>query len=277
MSVRVGLVQMRAGVSRAANIADAEKRIREAAGEGARLILTPEMTNVLDRDAKRLLADLPREEGLTEIQRFADLAGELDIDLVIGSMAVKLFQGAAANRSYVFSPAGRQVASYDKIHMFDVDLPTGESWRESRLYKAGSAAKLVETRAAKIGLSICYDIRFPHLYRDLACAGAEVLTVPAAFTAPTGEAHWETLLRARAIETGSYVLAAAQGGEHEDGRRTWGRSTVVEPWGEVIAKLKHDRPGVLLADLDLANVADARARIPNLANVREYRVETKRS
>ncbi|MEL6365776.1 MAG: carbon-nitrogen hydrolase family protein [Pseudomonadota bacterium] len=274
--MRVALIQMRSGVDRAANVGAAEKAVRKAAKGGATFIFTPEMTNVLDRDPKRLLADLPREEGLSEIARFAALAGELGVHLFIGSMALKLYQGAAANRAYVFGPQGRVLASYDKLHMFDVDLPTGESWRESRLYKPGGRAVLVETPDAKIGLSVCYDIRFPHLYRALAKAGAEILTVPAAFTAPTGEAHWETLLRARAIETGAYVVAAAQGGEHEDGRRTWGRSTVVDPWGAVAATLDHDRPGVLYADLDLEKVAEARRRIPSLANDRDFAVETRR-
>ncbi|ADM10616.1 nitrilase 1-like protein [Parvularcula bermudensis HTCC2503] len=261
----VGLVQMRTGIDRRRSVDEAIHLIRQAASRGARLIVTPEMTNVLDRDKARLFAHLDEEAALEEIGRFHDLATDLGVTLAIGSMAV-LLPGdppKIANRAYVFGAGGRWV-TYDKIHLFDVDLPTGESWRESRTMVAGQTAGLVEAAGTRIGLSICYDLRFPHLYRALARAGAEILTVPAAFTVPTGKAHWEVLLRARAIENAAYVLAPAQGGRHEDGRATWGHSTVVAPTGEVLATLDHDEPGVVVADLDLDLVNETRMRIPSL-------------
>ncbi|HEX2815355.1 MAG TPA: nitrilase-related carbon-nitrogen hydrolase, partial [Phenylobacterium sp.] len=189
---------------------------------------------------------------------------------LIGSALVKRQDGKAANRSVLISPQGAIAATYDKLHMFDVDLPTGESARESATYEPGDRAVTAQAGALKLGVTICYDLRFPALYRALALAGAEVMTIPAAFTRPTGAAHWEVLMRARAIETGSFVLAPAQGGKHEDGRGTYGHSIVVAPWGEVLAHLDHDEPGVLLADLDLSAAAKARAAIPALANARAF-------
>jgi len=190
--------------------------------------------------------------------------------LDIGSALVKREDSKAANRQVLIDPTGGITATYDKLHMFDVDLPTGETARESATYEPGDRAVTADIDGARLGLTICYDMRFPALYRALALAGATVMTVPAAFTRPTGEAHWEVLLRARAIETGSFVLAAAQGGFHEDGRGTWGRSTIVAPWGEVIGRLDHDDPGVLVADLDLPAADKARAAIPALANARAF-------
>jgi predicted amidohydrolase len=190
--------------------------------------------------------------------------------VVIGSALVRRADGKAANRQAVIGPDGAILATYDKLHMFDVDLPTGETARESETYEPGDRAVVTEVAGAKLGLTICYDLRFPALHRALALAGAQALTVPAAFTRPTGEAHWEVLLRARAIETGSYVLAAAQGGRHEDGRGTWGRSMVVAPWGEVTALLDHDEPGVLLAEVDLTEVGKSRRAIPALQNARAF-------
>ncbi|MEI9965241.1 MAG: carbon-nitrogen hydrolase family protein [Caulobacteraceae bacterium] len=200
------------------------------------------------------------------------LARELGVWILIGSALVRREDGQLANRSTLVDDSGAITATYDKIHMFDVDLPTGERHRESSLYTPGEAAAVAETPFGKIGLTVCYDVRFPHLHRALAKAGAQIITVPAAFTRPTGEAHWEVLLRARAIETGAFVLAPAQGGTHQDGRATWGRSTVVNPWGEVIARADHDEPGVVVADLDLDEVAKARAAIPALANDRQFSV-----
>jgi predicted amidohydrolase len=244
--------------------------VREAAAAGAELILTPEGVNLLQKDKARLLPLLaPLEEDLV-VQALREAAHELGVAIVVGSALVLRGDGTVANRLAVISPAGEITATYDKLHMFDVDLPNGETARESATYAPGERAVVAEAAGAKLGLTICYDVRFPALHRALALAGAEVLTVPAAFTRPTGEAHWDVLLRARAIETGSFVIAAAQGGFHEDGRGTWGRSIVVGPWGEVIAKLDHDEPGVLMAELDLAAVGKARAAIPNLANAREF-------
>jgi predicted amidohydrolase len=198
------------------------------------------------------------------------LARELGVWILIGSALVKREDGQLANRSALVGADGEIKATYDKIHMFDVDLPTGERHRESSLYTPGEQAAVVQTPWGKLGLSICYDVRFPHLYRALAKAGAQVITVPAAFTRPTGEAHWEILLRARAIETGAYVLAPAQGGFHEDGRGTWGRSIAIGPWGEILAKAEDDEPQVVIAELDLDAVSKARAAIPALANDRDF-------
>jgi predicted amidohydrolase len=257
--------QMRSGTDRRRNARDAIELIESAAAQGARFVMTPEMTNVVDRDADRLFRTLPTEDGLEEIGLFAAAARQRKIWLLIGSLAVKIGERRAANRSFLFSPAGEIAARYDKIHMFDVSLPGGETWKESNVYEPGRQAILVETPLAKFGLTICYDVRFPHLYRALARAGAEVLCVPAAFTKQTGEAHWKTLLTARAIETGAFVIAAAQGGRHEDGRATYGHSMVIGPWGDVLAEAEGEAPGLVLAEIDPRKAQEARARIPNLA------------
>jgi len=266
--LKAACIQMRSGLSRSDNVNDASALIREAAGQGAELILTPEMTNVVDRKPRRMFDHLGYEDELEEVSIFSALAKELKVNLIIGSCAVALDKDfssrRAANRTYFFGPDGEQIATYDKIHMFDVDLPDGESWKESNVYKPGSEAKLVETSFGKVGLSICYDLRFPRLYRSLAQAGAQVLTVPAAFTRQTGRAHWEPLLRARAIENGAFVMAAAQGGTHEDGRETWGHSMIIAPWGEILAEKPDDEPGIILADIDLDEVEKVRQRIPSL-------------
>ena len=269
--LRVACVQMRSGLDRAANTKDAIALIKEAAGQGAKFIATPEMTNVVDRKGSRLLANLPEEAGLEEISAFSDAAKENSVWLLIGSLAVKSGE-RAANRSFLFAPDGSIVARYDKIHMFDVDLPGGESWKESKIYAAGARAVTIKAEIAQIGLSICYDVRFPLLYRSMAQNGAEILCVPAAFTAQTGRAHWKTLLTARAIENGAFVVAPAQGGVHEDGRETWGHSVIIGPWGETIGEAEHDEPGVVIADIDLAAVREARQRIPNLALEQKFEI-----
>jgi predicted amidohydrolase len=210
------------------------------------------------------------EEDDPCVQGLIALAAELKVWLLIGSAVVLREGGGVANRSILIDPDGREVVTYDKMHMFDVDLPSGEKARESEAFVAGDAAVLADTPLAKIGLSICYDVRFPYLYRALAKAGAQILTVPAAFTRSTGEAHWEILLRARAIETGAFVLAPAQGGLHEDGRGTWGHSLIIGPWGEVLARSEDDEPGVITATLDLDAVAKARQAIPALKNGRDF-------
>lgn len=255
---------MRSGIDPERNLAEAERLVREAAGRGATLVATPEMTTLLDRKPRRMFEALP--DGEPHAARLEALARELGVHLLIGSMPVVLSREPrrAANRSVLFGPEGR-IASYDKLHLFDVDLDTGESWKESSVYRGGEEAVVARAGGATLGLTICYDLRFPALYRALARAGADVLTVPAAFTVPTGRAHWEVLLRARAVETGSFVIAPAQGGAHEDGRVTYGRSMVVDPWGAVLARFDHDEPGVLTADLDLGRVAEVRRRVPALA------------
>jgi len=272
--LRVGLVQTRTPATHAAALAHVAPLVRQAAQQGAQFILTPEGVNVLQKDRAKLLPTLVSLEDDPVVRGLRDLARELSVWIDVGSALVRREDGPeggkAANRQAVIDPTGAIVATYDKLHMFDVDLPTGETARESATYEPGDRAAVVETPLGTFGLTICYDMRFPALHRALALGGAQVLTVPAAFTRPTGEAHWDILLRARAIETGSFVIAAAQGGFHEDGRGTWGRSIAIGPWGEVIGKLDHDEPGVLIADLDLAAVDKARAAIPALKNAREF-------
>ncbi|MBU1385471.1 MAG: carbon-nitrogen hydrolase family protein [Alphaproteobacteria bacterium] len=272
-TVPIALIQTRTPAGPAAAFAHVEPMIREAAAGGAKLVLTPEATNFLIRDRVSRDAVLETQDADAVIGKLRDLARELGVWLLIGSAIVKSGHDGddrAANRSLLVDDHGGVVATYDKLHVYDVDLPTGERWRESAAIRPGDGAVIADTPWGRLGLTICYDIRFPQLYRALAKAGAVMIAVPAAFTVPTGEAHWETLLRARAIETGCYVLAPAQAGEHEDGRRTWGRSMVVAPWGEVLARLDDDEPGVLFATLDLEAVAKARAAVPQLTHDREF-------
>lgn len=268
--MRVACVQMRSGIEIGPNLEAAEALIRQASSEGATFISTPEMTHILQRSAKDLFSKITPEFDDEGVTRFSELAAELGIDLLIGSLAIRASADKAFNRSYLFGPNGKIKARYDKIHLFDVTVSKAETWMESRVYAAGFRAVITRVGEANVGLSICYDLRFPDLYRQYAQAGAEVLTVPAAFTRPTGEAHWETLLRARAIETGSYVMAPAQGGTHDDGRATWGRSMVVDPWGGIVKKLEHDDPGILCVDIDIAKVAEARRKIPAWQTDPEY-------
>jgi predicted amidohydrolase len=257
-------VQLRSGLNRAANMDDTSALIRQAHAQGAQLIATPEMTNVVDINAKRLMADLPLENEAPELPTLSALAKELGIWLLVGSMAFKVADRQACNRCYLFDPGGEVVARYDKLHMFDVDLAGGESYRESKVYRRGERAVVVGTPAGKLGLSICYDLRFPHLYRALAQAGAEIITVPAAFTRQTGERHWHTLLQARAIENGAFVIAPAQGGRHEDGRETYGHSLIIHPSGQILAELDSDEPGIIVAEIDTGACQVARSSIPNL-------------
>jgi predicted amidohydrolase len=268
--MRVGLIQMRTPDDQAAALAQAEPLVREAAAAGARLIATPEGTNILQRSRALLFDKLAPQEDDIAVIGLRRLANELGIWMLIGSALVRRSDGKCANRSILARPDGSIAATYDKLHMFDVDLPTGQRHRESSLYEPGSEAVLADVDDAKLGLTICYDVRFPALYRSLAKAGAEILTVPSAFTRPTGAAHWEVLLRARAIENGAFVLAPAQGGTHADGRETWGRSMVVGPWGEVLAVADHDEPCALSADLDVGAAGKARAAIPVLVNERTF-------
>ena len=266
---KAAAVQMRSGTSVQANLDDAERLIREAAAAGADYVLTPEMTNILCRDRATLLAAVSPEENSPELARFSALARDLGIFLHVGSMAVALGPESVANRAYLIAPDGSVAARYDKIHMFDVNLAGGESYRESALYRPGAEAVVADLPFARLGLSVCYDVRFPQLFQALATSGASVLAIPAAFTRTTGEAHWHVLLRARAIETGAFVVSAAQGGHHEDGRDTYGHSMIVDPWGRILAEAGTE-PGVIVAAIDPAESADARARIPALANRRDF-------
>jgi predicted amidohydrolase len=261
--LRAAAVQLRSGIEPAANRAAAMPLLREAAAEGARFIATPECTVLLDRNKERMLAKVSSENTDPEVAAWARVAQELGVWLLLGSGSVAAGNGKVFNRSFLYDPAGKIAARYDKIHLFDVQLGGGETYRESATFEAGDKAVLVHgPMGAKLGLTICYDVRFPSLYNAYAKAGAEIICVPAAFTVPTGQAHWETLLRARAIETACFVIAPAQGGVHEDGRATYGHSVIVDPWGKVIAKLDHDEPGFVVADLDLDHVVEARAKIP---------------
>ncbi|WP_372707024.1 carbon-nitrogen hydrolase family protein [Brevundimonas sp.] len=269
----IALIQTRTPATPTAALSHVEPLIREAAAGGAKLILTPEGTNFLIQDRAAREVALQTDESDAVVRALRDLAAELGVWILIGSAIVRSGHDGddrAANRSLLIDDRGRVVATYDKLHVYDVDLPTGERWRESVAIRPGDGAIVADTPWGKLGLTVCYDIRFPQLFRALAKAGASMIAVPAAFTVPTGEAHWETLLRARAIETGCYVLAPAQGGAHEDGRRTWGRSTVVGPWGEIVARLDHDQPGVLFATLDFDAVDRARRAVPQLTHDREF-------
>jgi predicted amidohydrolase len=265
------LVQMRSGLSPKANLEAAITLIGEAKERGADYVLTPEMTNILEVKRERLFATIAPEESDASLAAFCELARKLGIFVHIGSLAIKLSAEKAANRSFLIDSKGDIVARYDKIHMFDVDLDNGESYRESRSYRPGDIAVAVDLPWGRLGLTVCYDLRFPALYRALAEAGCSFLTIPSAFTKQTGEAHWHVLNRARAIENGAFVLAAAQGGTHENGRETFGHSLVVDPWGRILAEAGTE-PGVILARIDPAEVTAARARIPSLQHGRRFEV-----
>ncbi|GGE13242.1 amidohydrolase [Aureimonas endophytica] len=274
------VLQMRSGTEPERNIATLHELVAEAAGQGATYLQTPEMTGLVQRDRAALMAVIRPEAEDPVLRAGADLARTHGVHLHIGSVAVLLSDGKVANRSVLFRPDGSTAASYDKIHMFDVDLAGGESWRESRTYRPGARAVVADLAfadgPARLGFGVCYDMRFPQLFRAEALAGAEILTAPAAFTRQTGEAHWHVLLRARAIENGAFVVAAAQGGVHEDGRETYGHSIVIDPWGRVLAEVDGAEPGIALARIDTAAVADARAKIPNLKNAREFELPAAR-
>lgn len=272
-TVRAACIQMRSTTDVATNLEEALRLIRVAAAEGAEFIATPEMTNLLDIRPGQARPKIKLEAEDACLDALSALAAELGVTLLIGSLAVALpDDDRFANRSFLIGPDGSVLARYDKIHMFDVEVGDGQTYRESKAYRAGREAVLARTPIAQVGMTICYDVRFPHLYRTLAQAGAELITVPAAFTRVTGAAHWHALLRARAIETGCFVLAPAQGGLHEDGRETYGHSLIVSPWGEILAEAKGEEPGIIFADLDLDQVAKARARIPALHNDQEIRL-----
>lgn len=272
---RAGLVQLCAGRSVEANLVAASKLIREAAAQGATYVQTPEITTLMETDRAKLAVALRPEDGNPAIGHFRALARELNIWLHIGSMAVSIPGSERnANRGLLMSPEGRIAARYDKIHMFDVTTPDGQVYRESKSYAPGDRAVIADMPWGRLGVTICYDLRFPYLYRDLAQAGADVLAIPSSFTVPTGQAHWHVLMRARAIETGCFVIAAAQAGKHEVGRETYGHSLVVDPWGAVIAEMDGTSTGVIVADIDLAKVAQARGRVPSLSHDRPYAAPT---
>src|SRR5438270_2599977 len=261
---RIALFQSTSGIDPAANARALADAIEEAAGSGAEMLFTPEMSGLLDRDSARASKVLRPQDEDEVLAACREAAARQGIWLHIGSLAVLEDDGKIANRSFVVDREGQIRATYDKIHLFDVDLPTGESWRESNVYAPGKGVVLVNgTPVGKLGLTICYDLRFPGLFARLAESDADVIAVPAAFTVPTGKAHWHVLLRARAIEAGLFVVAAAQVGHHEDGRNTYGHSLVIDPWGEVLLDMAEDS-GVGFADIDLKRISDVRSRIPAL-------------
>jgi deaminated glutathione amidase len=268
---RVGLIQMRSGRSPRANFEAAAALIREAKSGGADYVQTPEMSNLMETDRARFFAALLPEEEDFMLAGMRELARACGLFVHLGSLAVRASGDKAANRGFLIDPRGEVIARYDKIHMFDVDLASGESYRESRNYRGGELAVLADLPWGQLGLTICYDLRFPALYRALAEAGAAFLSVPSAFTKQTGEAHWRVLLAARAIENGCFVFAAAQGGVHENGRTTYGHSLVIDPWGEVLVEAGTE-PGVSLAEIHPEAVAAARARIPSLQHGRRFEV-----
>ncbi len=268
--VEVALVQSRTPATQSEALVHIAPLVREAAASGANLIVTPEGTNLLQRRRDELYKVLSPPDEDEAVLGLRALADELGVWLLIGSAMVRRPDGKAANRSILVDPAGTVVATYDKLHMFDVDLPTGEHIRESATFEPGTRAVTADAAGLRLGLTVCYDLRFPALHRALALDDAQALAIPAAFTRPTGAAHWEVLLRARAIETGSYVLAAAQGGTHADGRETWGHSMVIAPWGEIVASVDHDEPCMVRATIDPASVIKARQAIPVLENARAF-------
>jgi predicted amidohydrolase len=261
-AVRIALYQAQSGIDPAVNAARLVQAVREAAAGGAAMLFTPEMSGMLDRERERALGKARVEEEDEVLAAVRAAAAEAAIWVHLGSLALRSEGGKLANRGFVIDDHGEVRARYDKIHLFDVDLPTGESWRESAMYEAGRTAVVVpDTPVGRLGLTICYDLRFPGLFERLSEAGAEVISLPAAFTVPTGKAHWQVLLRARAIEAELFVVAAAQAGRHEDGRETYGHSLVADPWGEVLMEMGSE-PGLAFAEIDLARIADVRSRIP---------------
>jgi len=261
--MRIALLQMTAGIDPEVNARVLERAVLDAGSGGAAMLFTPEMSGMIDRDRQRADRSIEAEADDRVLARVQAAARRAGLWVHLGSLAVRDVHGKLANRGFVIDAEGAVRARYTKMHLFDVDLPSGESWRESAGYAAGVEAVAVDTPVGRLGLSICYDLRFPDLFRALSDAGASVLAVPAAFTRPTGAAHWDVLLRARAIEAGAYVIAAAQTGEHEDGRTTYGHSLVVDPWGEVVLDMG-DAPGLAFADVDPARLSEVRARIPAL-------------
>ena len=268
---KAAMIQMRSGLKPAANIDAAVRLINEAKSAGAEYVLTPEMTNILAAKREQLSGAIVAEEADPSLATLRELARQLGVYIHIGSLAVSLSPERAANRSFLVDPKGNIAARYDKIHMFDVDLSNGESYRESRNYRPGEQAVLADLPWGGLGLTICYDLRFPALYRALAEAGATMLAIPSAFTKQTGEAHWHVLVRGRAIENGCFVFAAAQGGKHENDRDTYGHSLIVDPWGRIIAEGGTDS-GVVMAEIDPAEIANARARIPSLQHGRRFEI-----
>lgn len=275
--MRLAALQMNSGTAPGPNLDSLERLAEEAVGQGARYLLSPEVTVVFAENREGLRAVAGSWQDNPAIVRVAALARRLGVHLHLGSLAVAMPDGRFANRSVLFGPDGTIGATYDKIHLFDATLPGLRHYRESETYAGGDTAVLADLGDFRLGFTICYDVRFPALYRALAEAGATLIAVPAAFTVPTGAAHWEVLLRARAIETGCYVIAAAQAGTHENGRSTYGNSMIIDPWGKVLTRLGGEGPGIAIADIDPAAVVEARGRVPALDNARPFSLAVKAS
>lgn len=266
---KIAVLQMNSGIDPNANGRALVDAIVRASREGAEMLFTPEMSGMLDRDRKRASSAIRSEDDDQVLASVRETAAQNGIWVALGSLAVSTGGGRWANRAFVIDSDGKVTARYDKLHMFDVDLATGETWRESNAYEAGDEVVTAETPAGRLGLSICYDLRFPALFEKLGQAACDLIAIPAAFTVPTGKAHWHVMQRARAIEASAYVVAAAQVGEHEDGRRTYGHSVVVDPWGEVLLDMGGVEPGLGFAEVDAARIAEIRAQVPSLANRRK--------
>lgn len=274
---RAALLQMTSGIDPGANAATIVAAAEQAGRGGAAMLFTPEMSGLLDRKRDRATPNVRREADDPVLTAVREAAAKHGVWVAIGSLAVlrdanENEEGLWANRAFVIDSSGGIAARYDKIHMFDVNLSTGESWRESNAYAAGASVVTVETPLGKLGLSICYDIRFPALYEALGRQHCDVIAIPAAFTVPTGQAHWHLMQRARAVEASAYVLSAAQVGTHEDGRATYGHSLAIDPWGDVLLDMGGEEAGVGFVDLDPARIAEVRAQLPSLANRREVRI-----
>ena len=269
-NLRVAAVQMRSTTDVDVNLAAIEGYVAEAVGAGARYVQTPEMSILFAANKEGLIAAAEPFDKNRALRALAEIARRHAVNLHIGSMAVALGDDKFANRSVLFDPHGEIVAFYDKIHLFDADPDNDRSYRESATYSGGNRALVSSVDGIKLGLSVCYDMRFPHLYRSLANAGAEIIAVPSAFTVPTGQAHWELLLRARAVETCCFVVASAQGGSHENGRLTYGHTMIIGPWGDILAQADGDEPGIVLADIDLDEIGRVRKKVPGLANQRSF-------
>ena len=274
MTVRIAVLQMTSGIDPEANFSTIQDAANEAKQGGAAMLFTPEMSLLLDRDRTRAAQHIVPQDASPFVARLAELAAKTRVTIALGSTAVAAEGGGWANRSMLFAPDGAPPVIYDKLHMFDVDLDHGESWRESSAYRAGDKVVVAEeTPIGRVGLTVCYDVRFPALFDALGRRRCDAIAVPAAFTVPTGRAHWHILLRARAIEASAFVIAAAQVGEHQDGRRTYGHSLVIDPWGEVLLDMggadDGGAPGLGFAEIDLAHLAEVRQQVPSLANRRE--------
>jgi predicted amidohydrolase len=266
---KIAILQMCSGVEPCRNFDAIRDAAYAARAGGAEMLFTPEMSLLLDRDRQRAAQHIVPQDESPFVRMLASLAEDCGLVIALGSMAVALAGGQNANRAMVFAPSGERPVTYDKIHMFDVELATGEAWRESAAYRPGDeVVSIDQTPIGRLGLTICYDLRFPALFGELGNSRCDAIAVPAAFTKPTGAAHWHVLLRARAIEASAFVIAAAQVGNHEDGRSTYGHSLVIDPWGEVLLDMKGDAPGLAFCEIDLERVAEVRAQVPSLANRR---------